>query len=146
MRPTVSNGTDRDRGVTVPANPLHGLRVLYPADVIPATLKTVVFGFLIGSIFLIPAILIAVPVHELGHGVAAYFAGDPSPRNRGYLSYKPKLFINVYGVLLALLANVSFGTPGAGVCARRGTAAAAPSHRQQATRRMICADTRSPRC
>ena len=68
-------------------------------------------AFLIGSIFLIPAILIAVPVHELGHGVAAYFAGDPSPRNRGYLSYKPKLFINVYGVLLALLANVSFGTP-----------------------------------
>ena len=67
--------------------------------------------FLIGSAFLIPAILIAIPVHELGHGVAAYLAGDPSPRNRGYLTPKPKLFINIYGVLLAFLANVCFGTP-----------------------------------
>jgi Zn-dependent protease len=67
--------------------------------------------FLIGSLFLIPAIVVAVPVHELGHGFAAYFAGDPSPRNRGYLSPSPRLFINVYGVLLAFLANVSFGTP-----------------------------------
>jgi Zn-dependent protease len=67
--------------------------------------------FLIGSLFLIPAILVAIPVHELGHGFAAYFAGDPSPRNRGYLSPRPRLFINVYGVLLAFLANVSFGTP-----------------------------------
>jgi Zn-dependent protease len=67
--------------------------------------------FLIGSLFLIPAILVAIPVHELGHGIAAYFAGDPSPRNRGYLSYRPRLFINVYGVILAFLANVSFGTP-----------------------------------
>jgi Zn-dependent protease len=68
-------------------------------------------GFLIGSLFLIPAILIAIPVHELGHGVAAHFAGDPSPRNRGYLAFRPRLFINVYGVLFAFLANVGFGTP-----------------------------------
>ena len=67
--------------------------------------------FLIGSLFLIPAIVIAIPVHELGHGYAAYWAGDPSPRNRGYLSPRPRLFINVYGVILAFLANVSFGTP-----------------------------------
>jgi Zn-dependent protease len=67
--------------------------------------------FLIGSLFLIPAILVAVPVHELGHGVAAYLAGDPSPRNRGYLRFRPRLFINVYGVILAFLANVTFGTP-----------------------------------
>lgn len=67
--------------------------------------------FLIGSLFLIPAILVAIPVHELGHGVAAYFAGDPSPRNRGYLRPRPRLFINVYGVILAFLANVSFGSP-----------------------------------
>ena len=68
-------------------------------------------AFLIGSLFLIPAILIAIPVHELGHGIAAHFAGDPSPRNRGYLAFRPRLFINIYGVLLAFLANVSFGTP-----------------------------------
>jgi Zn-dependent protease len=67
--------------------------------------------FLIASIFLIPAIAIAVPVHELGHGLAAYLAGDPSPRNRGYLRPQLRPFINVYGVVAAFLANVTWGTP-----------------------------------
>lgn len=65
--------------------------------------------FLVGCVFLIPAILIAIPGHELGHGLAAVLLGDPSPRNRGYLTPRPQLFINVYGVLMAFLANVAFG-------------------------------------
>jgi Zn-dependent protease len=67
--------------------------------------------FVIGSIFLIPAILIAAPVHELGHAVAAVLMGDPSPRNRGYLMPDPRRFLNVYGVIAAVLANVTWGTP-----------------------------------
>ncbi|HZV50750.1 MAG TPA: site-2 protease family protein [Candidatus Dormibacteraeota bacterium] len=67
--------------------------------------------FLVGSIFLIPAIAIAVPVHELGHGLAAYLAGDPSPRNRGYLRPQLRPFVNVYGVVAAFLANVTWGNP-----------------------------------
>ncbi|HXM54386.1 MAG TPA: site-2 protease family protein [Candidatus Dormibacteraeota bacterium] len=68
--------------------------------------------FLIGSVFLIPAILVAVPVHELGHAVAAVLAGDPSPRNRGYLRLgSPRRYYNVYGVLAAFLANVTWGNP-----------------------------------
>jgi Zn-dependent protease len=67
--------------------------------------------FLIGSIFLIPAIAVAAPVHELGHGVAAVLMGDPSPRNRGYLGLRPRLFFNVYGVVAAFLANVTWGRP-----------------------------------
>jgi Zn-dependent protease len=65
--------------------------------------------FLIGSIFLIPAILVAIPVHELGHALAAVLMGDPSPRNRGYFRPDPRLFINVYGVVAAFLANVTWG-------------------------------------
>ncbi len=67
--------------------------------------------FLIGSIFLIPAIAVAVPVHELGHGVAAVLMGDPSPRNRGYFRLRPRLFFNVYGVVAAFLFNVTWGSP-----------------------------------
>src|SRR5438105_15275764 len=67
--------------------------------------------FLIGSVFLIPAILVAIPVHEIGHALAAVLMGDPSPRNRGYLRPEPRLFINVYGVIAAFLANVTFGNP-----------------------------------
>ncbi len=65
--------------------------------------------FVIGSIFLIPAIVVAIPVHELGHALAAVLMGDPSPRNRGYLRPDPRLFINVYGVIAAFLANVGWG-------------------------------------
>lgn len=68
-------------------------------------------AFLVGSIFLIPAIVVAVPVHEMGHAVAAVLMGDPSPRNRGYLRPDPRLFVNVYGVLAAFLINVTWGSP-----------------------------------
>ncbi|MDQ6773810.1 MAG: site-2 protease family protein [Candidatus Dormibacteraeota bacterium] len=68
-------------------------------------------AFLVGSVFLIPAILIAIPAHELGHGIAALLMGDPSPRNRGYLVPRPQLFLNLYGVITVFLANVGFGTP-----------------------------------
>jgi Zn-dependent protease len=71
-------------------------------------------AFLIGSIFLLPAIAIAVPVHELGHAAAAVWMGDPTPRNRGY--FRPdtgllRRLYNVYGVVAAFLLNVTWGSP-----------------------------------
>jgi len=71
-------------------------------------------AFLIGSLFLIPAIAVAVPVHELGHAVAALWLGDPTPRNRGYFRPESGLvrrLYNVYGVVAAFLINVTWGSP-----------------------------------
>jgi len=71
-------------------------------------------GFLIGSIFLIPAIAIAIPVHELGHAAAAVLMGDPTPRNRGYFRPDAGLarnLFNPYGVVAAFFFNVTWGTP-----------------------------------
>jgi Zn-dependent protease len=71
-------------------------------------------GFLVGSIFLIPAVLLAIPVHELGHALAAVFAGDPTPRNRGYFrptSGLQRRLYNPYGVVAAFLLNVTWGSP-----------------------------------
>ena len=71
-------------------------------------------AFLIGSIFLIPAVFIAIPVHELGHAAAAVWLGDPTPRNRGYFRPSSGLarhLFNPYGVVAAFLLNVTWGTP-----------------------------------
>src|SRR4030088_2887288 len=67
--------------------------------------------FLVGALFLIPAILVAIPVHELGHGLAAYSMGDPVPRNRGFFRPDPRPLLNVYGVIAVFLANVGWGNP-----------------------------------
>ena len=45
--------------------------------------------FLIAALMLVPALLIAIPLHELGHAVAAYFLGDRSVRYFGYLDLSP---------------------------------------------------------
>jgi Zn-dependent protease len=68
-------------------------------------------AFVIGSIFLIPAVLVAAPLHELGHGLAAVLMGDPSARNQGYNLSAPRRLFNVYGVVAAFLANVTWGRP-----------------------------------
>jgi Zn-dependent protease len=67
--------------------------------------------FLVGALFLVPALLVAIPVHELGHGFAAYGMGDPVPRNRGFLRFDPRRLLNVYGVIAVFLANVGWGNP-----------------------------------
>ena len=66
------------------------------------------YTFLIGSVFLIPALFVAIPAHELGHAAAAVLMGDPSPRNRGYFR-RPRLVFNPYGIVAAFLINVTWG-------------------------------------
>jgi Zn-dependent protease len=65
--------------------------------------------WLITAIFLVPAAAIAIPVHELGHGLAAYWQGDPSPRNRGYLKPMLRPFIEPYGAFFVLFFNAGWG-------------------------------------
>ena len=67
--------------------------------------------WLITAVFLVPAAVIAIPVHELGHGFAAYWQGDPTPRNRGFLHPQLRPFIEPYGLVAVFLANVGWGAP-----------------------------------
>jgi Zn-dependent protease len=64
---------------------------------------------LLPYLFLIPAVLIAIPVHEIGHAVAAYLLGDRSVRYFGYFSADPRRFIDPYGVLAVAFALVGWG-------------------------------------
>ena len=40
-------------------------------------------------ILAVPAILLAISFHELGHGYVAYRLGDPTPKYQGRLTLNP---------------------------------------------------------
>ena len=68
------------------------------------------FGELvIGALALVPALLIAIPVHEMGHAAAAYFLGDKSVRYFGYFRLDPRRFLEPIGVLAVFVALVGWG-------------------------------------
>lgn len=65
-------------------------------------------AFILSGILLIPAIVIAIPAHELAHVYAARTLGDQTPRRQGYLRSWRNWF-SPYGVLAALLLRVGWG-------------------------------------
>jgi len=66
-------------------------------------------AFLISVLALVPAILIAIPVHEMGHAAAAYLLGDRSVRYFGYFTWNPRRFLDPLGVIAVFVALVGWG-------------------------------------
>ncbi len=66
-------------------------------------------GFVLAALLLVPALLIAIPVHEMGHAVAAYILGDRSVRYFGYLTPNPRRFLDPLGVIAVFVALVGWG-------------------------------------
>ncbi len=58
---------------------------------------------------LVPALLIAIPLHEMGHAAAAYLLGDRSVRYFGYFTWNPRRFIDPLGVIAVFIALVGCG-------------------------------------
>lgn len=67
------------------------------------------FAFVVGALLLVPALMIAIPVHEMGHGAAAYLLGDRSVRYFGYFSVDPRKFLDPLGVIAVFIALVGWG-------------------------------------
>jgi len=66
-------------------------------------------AFVVGALALVPALLIAIPAHEMGHAAAAYFLGDKSVRYFGYFTYDPRRFLEPFGVVAVFVALVGWG-------------------------------------
>ncbi|TAN35123.1 site-2 protease family protein [bacterium] len=66
-------------------------------------------AFVLGALLLVPALLVAIPVHEMGHAAAAYLLGDRSVRYFGYFSLSPRRFLDPLGVIAVFLALVGWG-------------------------------------
>jgi Zn-dependent protease len=65
--------------------------------------------FLLAALLLVPALLVAIPLHEMGHALAAYFLGDRSVRYFGYLTLNPRRFLDPLGVIAVFVALVGWG-------------------------------------
>jgi len=66
-------------------------------------------AFMLSALLLVPAFLIAIPVHEMGHALAAYFMGDRSVRYFGYLKPDPRRYLDPIGVIAVFVALVGWG-------------------------------------
>jgi Zn-dependent protease len=60
-------------------------------------------------LLLVPALLVAIPVHEIGHALAAYIQGDRSVRYFGYLKLDPRRYLEPFGVIAVFVALVGWG-------------------------------------
>jgi Zn-dependent protease len=66
-------------------------------------------SFLLAALLLVPALLIAIPVHEMGHAAAAYVLGDRSVRYFGYFTLNPRRFLDPLGAIAVFVALVGWG-------------------------------------
>lgn len=60
---------------------------------------------------LIGALLIALSVHEVAHGVVAYALGDSTAKDQGRLSFNPIKHIDPMGAILLLFVGFGWGKP-----------------------------------
>lgn len=63
------------------------------------------FGFDGNMLYRIPALLIALTIHEYAHAQAADSEGDPTPRMMGRLTMNPLAHIDPIGMLMLLFAG-----------------------------------------
>lgn len=66
-------------------------------------------ALLLATLLLVPALLVAIPVHEMGHAAAAYVQGDRSVRYFGYFRLDPRRFLDLFGVIAVFVALVGWG-------------------------------------
>ncbi|WP_371370824.1 site-2 protease family protein [Sporomusa aerivorans] len=69
------------------------------------------FGFDADMIFRIPALLIALTVHEYAHARAAVTLGDPTPKFMGRLTLNPVAHLDPLGLLMLWLFKFGWAKP-----------------------------------
>jgi Zn-dependent protease len=64
-----------------------------------------------GMIISLPAILLALSVHEFAHGYVAYKLGDPTPKYQGRLTLNPLAHLDLIGTLMLIIAHFGWAKP-----------------------------------
>ena len=66
---------------------------------------------LLEMLYVIPILLISLPMHEYAHGWAAYKCGDPTAKHMGRLTLNPIKHIDPIGALVMLVAHFGWAKP-----------------------------------
>lgn len=61
--------------------------------------------------FFIPALIIAITIHEFSHALMADKLGDPTPRSQGRLSLNPLRHLDLFGTLMLIFVHFGWGKP-----------------------------------
>lgn len=69
------------------------------------------FENILEYIYIIPAALIAIVLHELSHGLASALLGDPTPKRQGRLSLNPLKHLDPLGTLCLVVFHVGWAKP-----------------------------------
>lgn len=62
-------------------------------------------------VYIIPAVIVVLTLHEYSHAKVADLLGDPTPRNRGRLTLNPLAHIDPLGFLMLLLIRLGWAKP-----------------------------------
>jgi len=62
-------------------------------------------------IFRIPALLVALTIHEFAHAFASHKLGDPTPKWQGRLTFNPLAHIDPFGLIMLWLFGFGWGRP-----------------------------------
>lgn len=66
---------------------------------------------LLGLLYTIPGVLIAITFHEFAHAIVADKLGDDTPRREGRISLNPLAHIDPIGFIMLLFAGFGWGKP-----------------------------------
>lgn len=76
-----------------------------------AFLDNMDWGSLLDLLLRVAAVLLCIILHEVSHGLAAYWLGDPTAKAQHRLSLNPLRHIDPFGALMMLLVGFGWAKP-----------------------------------
>ena len=80
-------------------------------DAILSWFRQLQFGNLLNMLIVVAASLLCITVHEMCHGLVAWWLGDPTAKNAGRLTLNPLRHVDWVGLILMALVRFGWAKP-----------------------------------
>ena len=84
------------------------IAVLFAAYWLYSSLQS---GDLLGTLLMLPGLILAITIHEFSHAKMADKLGDPTPEAQGRVTLNPMAHIDPIGMICLLVAGFGWGKP-----------------------------------